>query len=176
MIRRVTSTTNDVNPDAERETYRRAGVSALANSSTSPRPPGHYRRVEKQSLLLQTPIRQYADPSTGFSSTAHFDRNKIPAISGTGHYSPGMSSLIAKVVSVQNDAREPSAHVVGIVFESGEPEPGATALSDFGASGLPLKGLSRFVPNKRYYLVTDGVPITVGDRLCVNIFRKEPIN
>ena len=91
-------------------------------------------------------------------------------------YSPGMSSLIAKVVSVQNDAREPSAHVVGIVFESGEPEAGATALSDFGAGGLPLRSSSRFVPNKRYYLVTDGVPITVGDRLCVNIFRKEPIN
>ena len=31
MIRRVTSTTNDVNPDAEREMYRRAGVSAFAN-------------------------------------------------------------------------------------------------------------------------------------------------
>jgi hypothetical protein len=87
-----------------------------------------------------------------------------------------MSSLIAKVVNVQNDAREPSAHVVEIVFESGEPEPGATALSDSGTVGTLLKTSSRFVPNKRYYLVTDGVPITVGDRLCVNIFPKEPIN
>ena len=84
-----------------------------------------------------------------------------------------MSSLIAKVVSVQNDAPELSAHVVEIVFEGGEPEPGATALSDSGAGGVLLKSSSRFVPNKRYYLVTDGVPITVGDRLCVNIFRKE---
>ena len=84
-----------------------------------------------------------------------------------------MSSLIAKVVSVQNDARELNAHVVEIVFEGGESEPGATALSDSGAGGILLKSSSRFVPNKRYYLVTDGVPITVGDRLCVNIFRKE---
>ena len=84
-----------------------------------------------------------------------------------------MSSLIAKVVSVQNDARVLSAHVVEIVFEGGESEPGATALSDSGAGEILLKNSSRFVPNKRYYLVTDGVPITVGDRLCVNIFRKE---
>jgi hypothetical protein len=87
-----------------------------------------------------------------------------------------MSSLIAKVVSVQNDARETSAHVVEIVFEGGEPEPGATALLDSGAGGVLFKSSSRFVPNKRYYLVTDGVPITVGDRLCVDVFRKEPIN
>jgi hypothetical protein len=87
-----------------------------------------------------------------------------------------MSSLIAKVVSVQNDAREPRSHVVEIEFESGEPELGATALPDSGAGGRLFNSSSRLVPNKRYYLVTDGVPITVGDRLCVNIFRKEPVN
>ena len=87
-----------------------------------------------------------------------------------------MSSLIAKVVSVQNGTKEPGAHVVEIVFEGGEPEPGATALLDSGAGGILFKSSSRFVPNKRYYLVTDGVPITVGDRLCVDVFRQEPIN
>ena len=87
-----------------------------------------------------------------------------------------MSSLIAKVVSVQNDGREPNSHVVEIVFEGGEPEQGATALLNSGAGGILLNSSSRFVPNKRYYLVTDGVPITVGDRLCVDVFRKEPIN
>ena len=124
--------------DKRRQPGRRS-VSGCGNCRRANKVSGAIARTQVKNrpvsslTLFDTPIRQPASPADG-----HFDRNKIHAISGTGHYSPGMSSLIAKVVSVQNDARELSARVVEIV--------------------------------------TDGVPITVGDRLCVNIFRKEPIN
>jgi hypothetical protein len=65
---------------------RRVGVCKA--SSTSSRPPDYCSRVEKQSYFRRrryadTPIRPPAD--TPPQPTAHFDRNNVPAISGTGH-------------------------------------------------------------------------------------------
>jgi hypothetical protein len=59
-------------------TYRRVGVCKA--SSASWRPPGHYRRVEKQSYSPDavTPIRRRAD--TLPQPAAHFERNDITII------------------------------------------------------------------------------------------------
>ena len=66
--------------------YRRVGVSAFAKRHQLRRDLLVISAVSKSSLTspdADTPIRRPAD--TLPLPTAHFDRNKIPAISGTGH-------------------------------------------------------------------------------------------
>jgi hypothetical protein len=66
--------------------YRRVGVSAFAKRHQLRRDLLVVSAVSKSSLTspdADTPIRRPAD--TLPQPTAHFDRNKIPAISGAGH-------------------------------------------------------------------------------------------
>jgi len=68
------------------ETYGRIGVSAFAKHHQLRRDLLIIIAVPKSSLIspdADTPIRPPAD--TLPQPAAHFDRNKIPAISGTGH-------------------------------------------------------------------------------------------
>jgi hypothetical protein len=44
--------------------------------------------------------RSHADPPIRFPTAAHFDRNKIPAISGTGHQVKKLAGNLAIPVSL----------------------------------------------------------------------------